>query len=172
MIKREEESGDDDSIMVQEDVRVPHSSSTKSELNNLVHEIDVKVQIGNTIADSSELSHMIRLSTIQSRTGTLYQCPYDRCAKVFTRPFNLKSHYIAEHTNERPHQCEFCELNFVRSHDLKRHVRTKHEANSRLKCPVCDKDFARKDAMTRHLYPKDGNSPCGLTYDRMRQEED
>jgi uncharacterized Zn-finger protein len=36
----------------------------------------------------------------------LYQCPFDSCGKRFTRPYNLKSHYRASHTTERPHACE------------------------------------------------------------------
>jgi hypothetical protein len=70
----------------------------------------------------------------------VFQCPYPACLKstlnffnvliciAFTRPFNLKSHYIAEHTEDRPFKCVHCDKTFVRLHDLKRHIKSKHEA--------------------------------------------
>ncbi|KAF9999966.1 hypothetical protein BGZ79_006450 [Entomortierella chlamydospora] len=53
------------------------------------------------------------------------------CLKVFTRPFNLRSHLLA-HENKKPFDCMShlpiggCHARFTRRHDLLRHIRAKH----------------------------------------------
>ncbi|KAF9344712.1 hypothetical protein BGX26_003998 [Mortierella sp. AD094] len=53
------------------------------------------------------------------------------CLKVFTRPFNLRSHLLA-HENKKPFDCmsalpaDGCHARFTRRHDLVRHIRAKH----------------------------------------------
>jgi uncharacterized Zn-finger protein len=49
-----------------------------------------------------------------------YLCPAKGCDKSFTRPQNLKSHYLA-HTGEKPFCCPDCDRPFQRRSDLKRH---------------------------------------------------
>ncbi|KAJ3219637.1 hypothetical protein HDU67_000125 [Dinochytrium kinnereticum] len=90
-----------------------------------------------------------------SRRPTLYQCPFPECAKTFTRPYNLKSHYRS-HTGERPYHCPFCTHTFPRKHDLKRHEKL-HGGGKPFTCPGCNKAFARADALKRHVKSTDPN---------------
>ncbi|KAF8941253.1 hypothetical protein BGZ58_000538 [Dissophora ornata] len=55
----------------------------------------------------------------------------DKCGRVYTRPFNLRSHRLT-HDDKKPFGCQSligikgCILHFTRRHDLIRHVRAKH----------------------------------------------
>ncbi|KAI8916303.1 hypothetical protein EDD86DRAFT_185636 [Gorgonomyces haynaldii] len=75
-------------------------------------------------------------------------CPVEECGATFTRPYNLKSHYM-QHLDMRPFQCKDCEKAFVRMNDLKRHARI-HNPHKQFYCQDCNKTFSRKDALKRH----------------------
>ncbi|KAI9280101.1 hypothetical protein BY458DRAFT_501384 [Sporodiniella umbellata] len=80
-----------------------------------------------------------------------FPCTFHGCRKVFTRPYNLKSH-MKTHSPERPHACVYapCDWKFVRLHDLKRHE-LQHTNVKPYLCTYCQRRFARSDALRRHL---------------------
>lgn len=80
-----------------------------------------------------------------------YTCDVEGCNKMFTRPYNLKSHKRT-HTAERPFACPLCPKRFARQHDQNRHTLL-HTGVKAFTCPVCFKSFARQDALSRHIRP-------------------
>lgn len=78
------------------------------------------------------------------------------CFKMFTRPYNLRSHQKT-HTKERPFKCVHpdCGWTFARPHDLKRHELL-HSGIKPYVCS-CGKNFSRNDAFKRH---KQVNRAC------------
>ncbi|KAF9204254.1 hypothetical protein BGZ49_005485 [Haplosporangium sp. Z 27] len=89
-----------------------------------------------------------------------FVCEYPNCKRVFTRPFNLKSHELT-HNDSRPFDCKICSKAFARIHDLYRHKKT-HSMIKLHECIVCLQRFARQDAVTRHLKISEGVNRCGL----------
>lgn len=79
----------------------------------------------------------------------IYCCPWDGCHKVFTRFYNLRSHYRI-HSGEKPFFCDDCQTSFARNHDLKRHQRIHLKLKPYI-CNNCQKSFSRNDAMSRHV---------------------
>jgi len=78
-----------------------------------------------------------------------YPCTYVGCGKVFTKPYNLKSH-IKIHSSERPFKCQYCKARFSRGHDLNRHTRL-HTGVKPFECQKCKKRFSRSDALSHHI---------------------
>lgn len=79
-----------------------------------------------------------------------FPCLIPECNKLFSRPYNLKSH-MRTHTHERPYECTYkpCAWKFARPHDLKRHE-LQHTGQKPHGCRFCHRKFARSDALKRH----------------------
>lgn len=112
----------------------------------------------NPIADTSRNSEdksnsvpeqLRRHSIANTETTGTFCCPWIGCSKIFSRFYNLRSHYRI-HSGERPYSCSHSEASFARNHDLKRHMRT-HTSAKPFVCQKCNKSFSRNDAMNRHI---------------------
>ncbi|KAI8900468.1 hypothetical protein BC833DRAFT_517332, partial [Globomyces pollinis-pini] len=72
------------------------------------------------------------------------------CIIGFTRPYNLKSHFRAQHTSDRPYACTECPFKFARKYDMLRHTKI-HKGTREYKCQYCRKEFGRKEHLRNHL---------------------
>ncbi|KAK4512286.1 polar growth protein [Mucor velutinosus] len=113
--------------------------------------------VSSSYSSSSSSSNTMHgtTSTIrhkQTTNGTLngFPCLIPECNKLFSRPYNLKSH-MRTHTHERPYECTYkpCAWKFARPHDLKRHE-LQHTGQKPHGCRFCHRRFARSDALKRH----------------------
>lgn len=98
---------------------------------------------------SSSADNQNGFSEREKKDSNLFCCPWPCCERVFSRFYNLRSHYRI-HSGEKPFSCEFCDLSFARNHDLKRHERI-HSQKKAFECSRCHKGFSRNDAMSRHI---------------------
>ncbi|KAJ3201850.1 hypothetical protein HK099_002074, partial [Clydaea vesicula] len=100
------------------------SSTTTPSKDLIQHEKESKNKTDGY--DENSFVEIIKFSLENGKFN--YACPICKSeegdySKVFTRPFNLKSHYISQHTDKREYGCSICNLKFVRRHDLQRHLK-------------------------------------------------
>ncbi|KAL9559237.1 hypothetical protein MBANPS3_000504 [Mucor bainieri] len=102
----------------------------------------------NTMHDS--MSTLRHKQNNNNDTLNGFPCLIPECNKLFSRPYNLKSH-MRTHTHERPYECTYkpCAWKFARPHDLKRHE-LQHTGQKPHGCRFCHRRFARSDALKRH----------------------
>ncbi|KAJ3227221.1 Transcription factor IIIA [Clydaea vesicula] len=120
----------------------------------------IKITCPETISKSN-----LRTCSNGERRKILYKCPKEKCEKLYTERFNLRSHYISDHLSLRPYACSFedCSMTFVRKHDKNRHEKLHIKDSKTLNiCLKCDKTFSRTSTLKHHQTPgADGKpSPC------------
>ncbi|KAG2218109.1 hypothetical protein INT45_002359 [Circinella minor] len=120
--------------------------------NNIIHNSSNKSDNNNKDNNKNNMS-----SNNNQHQHPKYQCDFDGCNKVFTRPYNLKSHKRT-HTAEKPFICPHCPKRFARQHDRNRHAKL-HTGIKAYTCHHCNKAFARQDALSRHQRPS-GHGLC------------
>ncbi|KAG0285511.1 hypothetical protein BGZ98_005479 [Dissophora globulifera] len=87
-----------------------------------------------------------------------YTCHFPNCDRIFSRPYNLKSHSLTHDAN-RPHACGKCAKSFARIHDRDRHMNSHMPLKPHV-CIVCEGRFARQDAVIRHLKLSNETNAC------------
>ncbi|KAJ3325400.1 hypothetical protein HDV06_004259 [Boothiomyces sp. JEL0866] len=87
----------------------------------------------------------------QKHDSGQFKCHIPGCGRLFTRPFNLKSHLETHNpARNKSHECAECHAQFCRSQDLARHAQI-HNRTMIFNCAGCNRTFSRKDALKRHL---------------------
>lgn len=66
----------------------------------------------------------------------------DECDRTFRTPADMRNHYRAEHTNERPFECHICGNNFAKQKLLNQHLFL-HQVKKHFKCRYCPLAFSQ-----------------------------
>jgi len=90
-----------------------------------------------------------------------YRCTL--CNKDFVSPQPLQIH-MANHTREKPFQCEQCDTSFAIAARLRRHVNEVHTKKITFTCEFreCGKVFTRKESLQKHSLLHDPDSEMNI----------
>ena len=91
------------------------------------------------------------------RKGQIMKCNWVGCIKDFTNPALLKLH-IRTHTNERPFECQFCDLKFKSKFHMENHAKRHTKAEGQYLCLVCAEGFQDCDDLKIHHLTSHGPS--------------
>lgn len=64
------------------------------------------------------------------------------CDRTFRTPADMRNHYRAEHTNERPFECMICGNDFAKQKLLNQHLFL-HQVKKHFKCRYCPLEFSQ-----------------------------
>ncbi|XP_044737613.1 zinc finger protein 84-like [Chrysoperla carnea] len=138
---------------------------------------DVSCEVcGRTVRRRNLRSHML---THRERDNL--NCRY--CAKVFTKPEELKDHmevshkkcvcdhcglrlrsnqlkkHLLTHTKERPHACDKCDKTYRNGYELKSHISRVHLNERNFVCTFCSQAFFDKKILLNHVRRHTGEKP-------------
>lgn len=111
------------------------------------HRVHVSFLGGLSLAKSSSVR--IENGTKLQNVDKKYACPAPQCEILHSSLFNLKSHYLAKHTNLKLFACEACDRSFAWKKSLVSHMKTHKDPD--LECIRCDMAFTRKSALLNHV---------------------
>uniref|UniRef100_A0A3B3TGL9 Zinc finger protein PLAGL2-like n=1 Tax=Paramormyrops kingsleyae TaxID=1676925 RepID=A0A3B3TGL9_9TELE len=78
-----------------------------------------------------------------------FHCSQPHCAKAFVSKYKLLRH-MATHSQQKTHQCSFCEKMFHRKDHLKNHLQTHDPNKEAFRCEECGKRYHTKLGYRRH----------------------
>merc|ERR1719447_964360 len=76
------------------------------------------------------------------------QCPL--CFKIFSRKYEMLSHYNMVHAKKRDFKCPTCGKEFGKKSNLVRHIEQMHNLVRPYICPDCGASFGLAHHLTRH----------------------
>ena len=94
-----------------------------------------------------------------------HQCPI--CQKVFKTKHLLSRHLSVVHTEDRPYNCDTCDLKFKSMTNLKAH-QVMHTGEKKFSCKICEKLFSYKTSLLHHMKMHDNVKPFGCPHCKKR----
>ncbi|XP_064633720.1 uncharacterized protein LOC135491669 [Lineus longissimus] len=99
-------------------------------------------------------------------TGPPFSCDEEGC-KYVSDKFQLLLHHRRRHSDDRPFECETCQMKFRTKNNLTSHVRC-HSGEKPFECPDCQRCFATKSTLNQHSVTHSNHRPylcdtCGFS---------